>query len=133
MRARGVVKIGEVKARWVHGYHVRVKGRHYIYSETRERLSVWDFTEIYPLSLALETGRTDRRGKAIFGSYPVDGKMSKGGDRVRKPGFPRTGTNMMLSLVMAVFTSRITGNLLTSGVIAKSSVASGRPSYETNP
>ena len=86
MRARGVVKIGEVKARWVHGYHVRVKGRHYIYSETRERLSVWDFTEIYPLSLALETGRTDRRGKAIFGSYPVDGKMSKGGDRVRKPG-----------------------------------------------
>lgn len=81
MRARGVVKIGKVKAQWVHGYHVRVKGRHYIYSETREGLSVWDFTEIYPDSLALDTGVPDKKGKAIYSSYPVNGVMSRGGDK----------------------------------------------------
>ena len=86
MKARGV-EIGTNKV--VEGYHCEAGGKHYIFNGNAGDVPmvVWSFTKIYPDSLALDTGRTDRRGDAIFGSYPADGnRMSKGGDRVRKPG-----------------------------------------------
>lgn len=84
MRARGVdIKTGKV----VGGYHCGgVKDKHFIIDAVEVEKEVpivilaWHFTEIHPDSLALDTGVRDRECKAIFGSYPVDGAMSKGGD-----------------------------------------------------
>lgn len=39
--------------------------------------------EIRPETLAMETTVKDKHGKMIFGSIPVNGKMSEGGDTVR--------------------------------------------------
>jgi len=39
--------------------------------------------EIDPTTLAMATGQTDKNGTMIFGSVPVDGVMSRGGDVVR--------------------------------------------------
>jgi len=40
---------------------------------------------IDPITLSMSTGKTDKNGKMIFGSIPLeDGTMTKGGDRVRE-------------------------------------------------
>ncbi len=41
------------------------------------------FIEVQPQSLAMKTGVCDKNKKPIYGSFPVDGAMSKGGDIVR--------------------------------------------------
>lgn len=43
--------------------------------------------EIDPTTLAMSTGVTDKNGTMIFGSVPVDGEMSKGGDIVQCTGY----------------------------------------------
>ena len=40
-------------------------------------------TEVTFASLAMYTGATDKNRVKIYGSFPVDGKMTSGGDRVR--------------------------------------------------
>jgi hypothetical protein len=41
--------------------------------------------EVEPQSLAMKTGKQDKHGVEIYGSFEYEpGKMSKGGDRVRK-------------------------------------------------
>ena len=39
------------------------------------------YYEVHPSSLAMSIGITDKNGKMIFGSFEVDGVMSKGGDK----------------------------------------------------
>jgi hypothetical protein len=43
----------------------------------------WSDFDILPLSLALSAGIPDKHGRMIFGSVPVNGEMSKGGDVLR--------------------------------------------------
>jgi len=38
------------------------------------------FIAVHPDSVSMETGQKDKNGVMIFGSIPIDGKMSRGGD-----------------------------------------------------
>ena len=42
---------------------------------------------IYPDSVSMSTGQKDKNGVEIFGSIPIDGKISKGGDIVKLKDF----------------------------------------------
>lgn len=88
MKFRGQRKDnGEVVRGWyVFGYSEKL---HYIVSESvtihhlrqnNFRPTIIDLIEISPESLAMETTILDKNKKMIFGSFPVDGVMSKGGD-----------------------------------------------------
>jgi uncharacterized phage protein (TIGR01671 family) len=74
---------------WVEGYLMQM------YSPERLFIGQWinlgnearvkdelftSYHEIIPESLALFTALTDKNGKEIFGSIPVNGVMSRGGD-----------------------------------------------------
>lgn len=45
-------------------------------------LELTSFYTVYSESLAMKTGRKDKNEVDIYGSFEVDGKMSRGGDRV---------------------------------------------------
>lgn len=61
----------------VEGYYFKTDNRYFITNENP--FSV----EIDHTTLAMATGQTDKNGVEIFGSVPVDGVMSRGGDVVR--------------------------------------------------
>ena len=42
-----------------------------------------DILSVHPHTAAMSTGQTDKNGVEIFGSIPINGKMSKGGDEIR--------------------------------------------------
>ena len=79
--------------REVEGSYVPLHGRHFLVdkeygylTELGERDGMDYYRrgiEVTPESLAMSTGKKDINGKMIFGSFEVDGKMSKGGDRYR--------------------------------------------------
>lgn len=46
-----------------------------------------EFIEILPSSVGMSTGLKDKNGKEIFGSIPINGEMSKGGDIDQNGGF----------------------------------------------
>ena len=84
MTYRGVTKTGEV----VEGDKFRTKCTdkpdiYHILIESREVDLTERYEEVYPESLALSTGITDKNGKMIYGSIEVNGNMSKGGDVVK--------------------------------------------------
>ena len=45
--------------------------------------------EVHPDSIAMKTGINDKNDKPVYGSIEIDGKMSRGGDRVKK--YPKVG------------------------------------------
>lgn len=64
------------------GYYSAIDGvHHYIFNA--DNLNSPDWFEIDPTTIAMATGVTDKNGVEIFGSVPVDGVMSRGGDVVR--------------------------------------------------
>ncbi len=66
----------------VEGGLIKYNGKRYIF-ENNNKPFVARFIKIDPATLALDTTIKDKHGKAIFGSVPVDGVMSKGGDRIK--------------------------------------------------
>lgn len=77
----------------VFGYHCKVQGKHYMILEDAEFLKARTYgyridyfidgsVDIDPKTLGMYTTVDDRHGKPIYGSFPVDGKMSEGGDIV---------------------------------------------------
>ncbi len=82
--------------REVKGYYCVVQGKHYIIPEDAElgRLDPdttgsWDyaiggFVEVHRKTVGQFTGREDKNKKEIYGSIPINGKMSKGGDIVKQ-------------------------------------------------
>lgn len=60
------------------GYYVKSAGNHYIHRDT-----VKNPIRIYPKSISQFTGKFDKNDKEIYGSVEIDGKMSKGGDKVK--------------------------------------------------
>ena len=56
-----------------------------IQHECEDVFSVQGLIEIIPETLAMETLQLDKHGTKIYGSIPVDGVMSKGGDEVKTP------------------------------------------------
>lgn len=78
-----------VKGYYVFGYSEKL---HYIIPETvtihhlrqnEFQPTIIDLIEIRPETLAMETTIKDKNDKMIFGSIPVNGKMSEGGDRCK--------------------------------------------------
>lgn len=87
---RGKTKGGK----WVEGYYVRgLNDDDFIVSREDFPPTMSDplgdckniYYEILPDSLSMSTGLSDKNGKRIFGSIPVNGEMSKGGDVVKIP------------------------------------------------
>lgn len=77
--------------RMVEGYWFKTRqGQHYIILDDVEVYSgqyddyVDDFLDIDPTTLAMSTGIPDKHKVKIFGSFPVDGVMSRGGDRCKR-------------------------------------------------
>ena len=74
------------------GYYALIADAHYIIPtdstrETYRGLTIeqdvykfWGFIEIIPETVGMSTGLKDKNGREIFGSIPIDGKRSKGGD-----------------------------------------------------
>lgn len=75
---RGVdIRTGE----WVYGYYFRIWNKHYILWGTINDIPT--MTEVHPDSIAMDTGQTDKHDKQIFGSIWIDGKLTRGGDRLK--------------------------------------------------
>ncbi len=71
-RKDGTMLIGDLNH--IYGYlHIFPRGEN-------AGLDSPDNYEIVPESLSMFTGLTDKNGKQIFGSIPIDGVMSMGGD-----------------------------------------------------
>ena len=66
---------------WVEGYYLKKGNEHCIWDN-----DTLDIHIIIIESLSMFTGLPDKHGKEIFGSVPVDGVMSKGGDRIQVAG-----------------------------------------------
>ena len=74
----------------VHGYYLGGNGSWIVacgntiqYDDYEDMLKVWGGAYgIDPATLAMSTGILDEKKVEIFGSFKVDGVMSKGGDRV---------------------------------------------------
>ena len=79
---RGKTKAGE----WVEG-DLSIGSAEHGWDESKifiiPRQPLLERIEIIPLTLAQSTGLKDKHGKMIFGSIPVDEKMSEGGSDVR--------------------------------------------------
>ncbi len=75
---RGVTKSGEVVEGywWYHPFYKK----HFIRVTNNRELIDY---EVHPASLAQNTTVKDKDGKPIFGSFEVEGKMTRGGDRIR--------------------------------------------------
>jgi len=79
----------------VKGYWCVVEGRHFIIPDDARLITantrlegsrpcyINGFIGIDPLTLAQDTTVKDKNETPIYGSFPVDGVMSKGGDRIR--------------------------------------------------
>jgi hypothetical protein len=75
---------------WVEGYYVKCRGFHYIlppyndngFDERWVEEDSGGWFAVSPESLSISTGQLDKNKKEIFGSFEIDGKMSRGGDRV---------------------------------------------------
>jgi len=73
----------------VKGAYCPIEGQHFIIVEDAEYIWQEDayringMVEIIPQTLAMKTFMTDKNDKPIFGSFPVEGKRSDGGDRVK--------------------------------------------------
>lgn len=50
---------------------------------TKPPLSSIPVIEVIPETVGMFTGKLDKNGKEIYGSIPINGKMSKGGDIVK--------------------------------------------------
>lgn len=88
---RGTVKINTPKKRWAYGNYCKVQGKHYIILDDAELVPfgvfsrdqyITGFVEVPRESLAAGTGINDKNNKPIYGSFKVDGEMTKGGDIV---------------------------------------------------
>jgi hypothetical protein len=79
---RGKTEQGE----WVEGWYARnTNGISLILSECKDKDKdkawlPWITRRIIPESLGMSTNLKDKNGKENFGSIPIDGKMSRGGD-----------------------------------------------------
>jgi len=88
MKYRGLTK-GSKKE--VKGNHLVIDSKHYIHypkvgfanCECCGGLYLESLAEVTPESLAMETTINDKNNKMIHGSFPVDGVMSRGGDKVK--------------------------------------------------
>jgi len=92
MRYRGLTKEGD----WIYGWYCKVSNRHLIIKKNarlvnplgglviqiRQKYYIDGFIEVIPESVGMSIVLNDKNGKEIFGSIPIDGKMTKGGDIV---------------------------------------------------
>lgn len=70
---------------WVEGSLViDIDGNCSIIDYANDKTKTYTWHDIIPESLGMFWGRTDKNGKEIFGSIPVNGVMSKGGDVVKR-------------------------------------------------
>ena len=76
IKFRGTTSDGKV----VEGYYFKLKDEHCILAEDAELIDGYE--EVLPSSLAMSADIKDKNEVEIFGSYPVDGVETKGGDRV---------------------------------------------------
>ena len=84
---RGITKTKQE----VKGYYLVSNDKHYIidcYGVTITALALADtisdfpgYHEVIPKSLAMDTTLKDKDKTPIYGSFPLDGEMTKGGDR----------------------------------------------------
>lgn len=63
---------------WVYGCYCNNTQEHWIFVPEED-----DYTLVIPASVGMFTGLTDKNGKEIYGSVPINGEMSKGGDEIR--------------------------------------------------
>jgi len=77
--------------REVKGYYCKVEGKHYIILDDAEydnctpvnesyQPAIGGFVEVIPSTIAQFTGIFDKNKKEIYGSIPIDGKMSESDD-----------------------------------------------------
>lgn len=101
---RGIIKgLHLPKHRQVFGYWCKVQDKHYIILDDAEihpldpdmgggfADGIKGFVEVLPSSLAMSTGIDDKNGLPIYGSFEVDGVMSKGGSGVEQLYNPAIG------------------------------------------
>ncbi len=87
----------ENNGEWIEGYQVVIEGKDYIVpldAKTRVfshrapepgcRRGILDFIEVIPSTVAQSTGLKDKNKVKIYGSIEINGKMSKGGDIVKR-------------------------------------------------
>ena len=82
---RGMTKDGKL----VYGYYIKYRGDHFILPKKAVTFLA-SFIKVDPESTSQFTGILDKNEKEIYGSIPIDGKMSRGGDCFRtshKHGF----------------------------------------------
>ena len=85
---RATTKEGKVVKGWYCKVKIEDEGHHYIIpfdANTSEGNIEFlkSFYRIDPCALAQDTTVKDKNNEPIYGSFPVEGKMSKGGDRVK--------------------------------------------------
>ena len=54
-------------------------------------IALGHFYEVEPNSVGMSVGLSDKNGKEIFGSIPIDGAISKGGDVVKHDDYTNGG------------------------------------------
>ena len=86
----------DLQGKEVKGYHFYdiANNKHYILTGLTPIKFIVNSYEIDPKTLAMDTTVKAKKGEFIFGSIPVDGEMSEGGDRVRA----RQGRNTSLAV-----------------------------------
>lgn len=77
--------------KWIEGWVGKVRDNYYILIDnpTHESNLLWlnsEVFQVYPNSVAMQTGVHDKNKEMIYGSIELDGKMTKGGDRVEAVG-----------------------------------------------
>jgi hypothetical protein len=77
---RAQKKTGE----WVEGYHWKnlFSGTHFIMQPSKGGMPDVINSPVLPETLSMSTGQLDKNKDMIFGSFEVDGKMSKGGSEI---------------------------------------------------
>ena len=105
MEINKMFRADDVRGKEVKGCYAKINGEHLIIRTDARLVNpcsviaidpcpvyyIKGYAEIDPTTLAMQTGILDKHKVEIYGSYPVDGIKSEGGDRVKLSyGIPPT-------------------------------------------